>query len=271
VVVAVVVTAMVLLVNDNKKSPTAAASPTPSASSSESTDGAPNVVLTFSSVTVSPAVTGSSTTITTPPASAAATPSASTAAAAPLPQTTGPCGYSKTGNATKDVGLPPDPTPTPTVSRVVTLTSSKGPITMTLDGANAPCTVQSIAYLVGQKFYDGTTCFRLVNSGIFVLQCGDPANNGSGGPGYQVKDENLDKADYSAVGTVAMANAGAGTDGSQFFIITKDSSAGLQKAYTVIGHITAGMDIITGVADSGVAQTTAAASAPAATPSAAAS
>ena len=67
-------------------------------------------------------------------------------------------------------------------------------------------------------------------------------------PGLQIKDENLDKVDYSVVGTVAMANAGPGTDGSQFFIIYKDSSAGLGKDYTEIGTITTGMDIVQKVA-----------------------
>ncbi len=136
----------------------------------------------------------------------------------------------------------------------MSITTNKGPITMTLDAAIAPCTVQSIAYLANKGYFDNTSCFRLVTSGIFVLQCGDPANAGTGGPGYQIKDENLDKADYSVVGTVAMANAGAGTDGSQFFIIYKDSSS-LPKAYTVIGHITAGMDIVQAVAAGGVTPT----------------
>ena len=73
---------------------------------------------------------------------------------------------------------------------------------------------------------------------------------GSGGPGYESKDENLTKADYSAVGTVAMANGGPGTDGSQFFIIWKDSSS-LPKSYTEIGHVAAGMDVVQKVATAG--------------------
>jgi peptidyl-prolyl cis-trans isomerase B (cyclophilin B) len=220
VVVVLVVIVLLVVVSDQGKHKTPAAAPsTPAASASDtSTD------------------------------TASAAPSTS---AAPMPQTAGPCGYTQAGTATKNVGFPPDPTPTPTINRVVTFTTNKGPVTMTLDGATAPCTVQSIAYLVGKKLYDGTKCFRLVTSGIYVLQCGDPANTGSGGPGYEVKDESLSSADYSKVGTVAMANAGPGTDGSQFFIIYKDSSTGLQKSYTVIGQITAGMDIIQQVAAGG--------------------
>ncbi len=124
-------------------------------------------------------------------------------------------------------------------------------MTFTLDGAAAPCNVQSIAYLATKGYYDNTPCHRLVTSGIYVLQCGDPTGTGSGGPGYTAKDENLTNADYSQVGTIAMANSGADTNGSQFFIICKDSSTGLQKTYTVIGKVTAGMDIVQKVAAAG--------------------
>jgi peptidyl-prolyl cis-trans isomerase B (cyclophilin B) len=213
VVVVVIVVVMVAIIHDDKKSKsTAAASGTTTATVSD-----------------------------TPTDSAAA----STSAAAPLPHTAGPCGYSQTATtATKSYGYPPDPSPTPTTNRVMSITTNKGALTMDLDASLAPCTVQSIAYLVGQGLYDNTSCFRLVTSGIFVLQCGDPSNNGTGGPGYEVKDENLDKVDYSTVGTVAMANSGPGTDGSQFFIIYKDSSSSLGKDYTEIGKISAGMDIV---------------------------
>jgi peptidyl-prolyl cis-trans isomerase B (cyclophilin B) len=215
VVVVVIVVVMVAIIHDDKKSKTAAAAgPTTTATVSDTpTDSAPA--------------------------------STSSSAAAPVPQTAGPCGYSQTATTvTKSVGYPPDPSPTPTTNRVMSITTNKGALTMDLDASLAPCTVQSIAYLVGQGLYDNTSCFRLVTSGIFVLQCGDPSNNGTGGPGYQVKDENLDKVDYSAVGTVAMANSGPGTDGSQFFIIYKDSSTSLGKDYTEIGKISAGMDIV---------------------------
>jgi peptidyl-prolyl cis-trans isomerase B (cyclophilin B) len=217
VVVVVIVVAMVALVHDDKKSTASAA-----ASSS-----APDT------------------------SSASPTASASTTAA-PQPQTAGPCGYTQTATpATKDVGFPPDPNPTPTTNRVMSITTNKGPITMTLNAAIAPCTVQSLTYLANKGYYDNTNCFRLVTSGIFVLQCGDPANAGTGGPGYESKDENLTQADYSVPGTVAMANAGAGTDGSQFFIIYKDSSTSLGKDYTEVGTISAGMDIVQQIAAGG--------------------
>jgi peptidyl-prolyl cis-trans isomerase B (cyclophilin B) len=217
-VVLVVVGVLIAIIDDHKKSKASAAA-------------SPSVAATD---------TGS--------ASDSAAPSTS---AAPMPQTAGPCGYTQTATATKNVGFPPDPKPTPTVNRTVVFTTNKGPITLAMDGAMAPCTVQSIAYLVGKGLYNNTSCFRLVTQGIYVLQCGDPANNGTGGPGYQVKDENLDKVDYSVVGTVAMANSGPGTDGSQFFIIYKDSSANLGKSYTEIGHITTGLNIVLAEAAAG--------------------
>jgi peptidyl-prolyl cis-trans isomerase B (cyclophilin B) len=183
----------------------------------------------------SPAASGSSDT-------PSATPSTT---GPPAPKTAGPCGYTQDAQpATKDVGFPPDPSPTPTTNRVVTFDTNKGKITMNLDASLAPCNVQSIAYLATKGYYDGVGCHRLTTTGIYVLQCGDPAGNGTGGPGYETKDENLSKADYSKPGVVAMANAGPNTGGSQFFIIYQDSSAGLTKAYTQIGTITAGMDIV---------------------------
>ena len=181
--------------------------------------------------------------------SASASPSASASNASA--KTAGACGYTQGTAASKDVGIPPDPATTPTTNETLAVTTNLGALTFSLDGAAAPCNVQSIAYLASKGYFDNTTCHRLVDSGIFVLQCGDPTATGSGGPGYSVKDENLTAADYSQVGTIAMANSGANTNGSQFFIIYKDSSAGLQKAYTVIGKVTAGMDIVQKVAAAG--------------------
>jgi peptidyl-prolyl cis-trans isomerase B (cyclophilin B) len=220
-VVVVIVLAMVALIGDDKKkTPAAAASTTAPASATDTASAAPS------------------------------------SSSPPQPATTGPCGYTQTTTpATKDVGFPPDPTPTPTTNRTMTISTNQGSVAITLDATLAPCTVQSIAYLAGKSYYDNTDCFRLVTSGIYVLQCGDAANDGSGGPGYEIKDENLDKVDYSVVGTVAMANAGPGTNGSQFFIIYKDSSTGLGKDYTEIGHVTTGMDIVQKVAAGGETDT----------------
>jgi peptidyl-prolyl cis-trans isomerase B (cyclophilin B) len=193
---------------------------------------------------------------TTPAAaqpSATATPSATpTVAAAPVPTTTfakskhaiarstGPCKYAETAATqsskyTKDVGLPPDPAKTPTAAHTMTLNTNQGVISVALNAAKAPCTVQSFVYLLGKKFFDGTYCHRLTTSAsLAVLQCGDPSGTGQGGPTYQVKDEGLKGATYKR-GTVAMANAGANTNGSQFFLVYKDSQ--LPPSYTPIGTI----------------------------------
>jgi peptidyl-prolyl cis-trans isomerase B (cyclophilin B) len=170
-------------------------------------------------------------------------------------KTSGPCGYA-TADASanpdlKDVGMPPDPDPTPTATVDVEFTTNRGTIDATLDGKNAPCTVQALSYLIQQGFYDNTPCPRVVNSGIFVVQCGSGGDTTAGGPTFTIPDENLDKADYSA-GAIAMANTGAPDSGSsQFFFITKDSSAGLTKSYTVVGQVTKGLDILQQVAEGG--------------------
>jgi peptidyl-prolyl cis-trans isomerase B (cyclophilin B) len=194
-----------------------------------------------------------------PAAASTPTPSASPSPT-PTPKrppktTSGACKHAET-NATltnpdvKDVGLPPDPKTTPATGTVdFALRTSVGAITVQLDRAGAPCIVQSFTYLAGKKFFDNTKCHRLVSANIYVLQCGDPSGTGRGGPTYQIKDENLAKAKYTR-GVVAMANAGANTNGSQFFIIYKDSTS-LPKNYTVIGKVVQGMDVIDQVAKAG--------------------
>jgi len=108
----------------------------------------------------------------------------------------------------------------------------------------APLTANSALFLADEGFLSGTQCHRLTTAGIFVLQCGDPTGTGSGGPGYQLPDENLpadDAVNYPA-GTVAMANAGPGTSGSQFFIVYDDTT--LPPAYTIWGQVVQGLDIV---------------------------
>jgi peptidyl-prolyl cis-trans isomerase B (cyclophilin B) len=132
----------------------------------------------------------------------------------------------------------------------LTLSTNCGDIVVALDPA-APATVASAVYLAQQGFYDSTQCHRLTTAGIFVLQCGDPAGDGTGGPGYSVPDENLPAAgtaNYPA-GTVAMANAGPGTGGSQFFIVYDDTT--LPGDYTIWGKVTSGLDIVKEVASVG--------------------
>ncbi|NUU20545.1 MAG: peptidylprolyl isomerase, partial [Streptomycetaceae bacterium] len=103
------------------------------------------------------------------------------------------------------------------------LKTTCGDITITMDAAKAPKTVNSFNFLAEKKYFDHTQCHRLTTGGMAVLQCGDPTASGSGGPGYQFADENLAGATYPA-GTVAMANSGPNTNGSQFFLVKEAST-----------------------------------------------
>ncbi len=197
----------------------------------------------------------------------AATAAATPAAADPAPRTTkGPCQYAETPDdpPARPVGLPFDPRHQQTWNTHVVLRTSHGKITMTLDAAKAPCTVQSFEHLILHRFYNNTSCHRLTAyPTLKVLQCGDPSGTGSGGPGYQYKDElptDLppvpDRPDrvYYPRGTLAMANAGPNTNGSQFFLVYADSI--LRPNYTVFGTIDeAGMAALDAIAAGGIAPT----------------
>jgi peptidyl-prolyl cis-trans isomerase B (cyclophilin B) len=161
-------------------------------------------------------------------------------------------------------GTPPTKNLPESGTRDMTMATSQGTITIKLDVTNAPCSAASFAYLASQKFFDNSSCHRLVTSGIYVLQCGDPSGTGSGGPSYTYGHENLPSgpAGY-ATGVVAMANANdPDGNGSQFFIIYKDTptdpSTGqsvLASNFTVIGTVSAGMDVVQKVAAAGADNT----------------
>ncbi|BBA96015.1 putative peptidyl-prolyl cis-trans isomerase [Actinacidiphila reveromycinica] len=140
------------------------------------------------------------------------------------------------------------------------LQTTCGDISIALETAKAPHTVNSFKFLSDQGYFDHTKCHRLTTTGIYVLQCGDPTGQGSGGPGYTIPDENLTafgKADATSgsvtypAGTVAMANTGqAHTGGSQFFLVYKDSP--LPPSYTPFGTISkAGMKVLDKIAADG--------------------
>ncbi|RFS81105.1 peptidylprolyl isomerase [Actinomadura spongiicola] len=149
--------------------------------------------------------------------------------------------------AAKDVGKPPGkPAYTGTVQ--ATLKTNRGDVEMQLYGEKAPCTVNSFAHLAQKNYFDKTPCHRLTSGGLNVLQCGDPTGKGTGGPGYEFVNENTKGATYSE-GTLAMANSGPDTNGSQFFLVYKDSQ--LDPDYTVFGKITKGLDVLTKVAGDG--------------------
>ena len=117
--------------------------------------------------------------------------------------------------------------------------TNKGDIQLDLNPAEAPMTVNNFVALARDGYYDGVTFHRVVPR--FVIQGGDPTGTGSGGPGYQFQDEAV-KRPYKA-GTVAMANAGPNTNGSQFFICLEDQP-GLPPNYTIFGDTVAGMDVV---------------------------
>ena len=125
-----------------------------------------------------------------------------------------------------------------------TLETSHGTIEIEFYAAEAPLAVNNFVFLARDGFYDGVIFHRVVPG--FVIQGGDPTGTGRGGPGYQFRDElGHGKDDYSR-GTVAMANAGPNTNGSQFFICLKD--VGLPNQYTVFGRVTSGLEAVDAVA-----------------------
>lgn len=134
----------------------------------------------------------------------------------------------------------------------ISFTTNQGEIVIETTPSLAPLTVNAIAALAQKNYFDNTICHRLTTEGIFVLQCGDPTGTGTGGPGFTIPDENLPEAvenNYPA-GTVAMANAGPGTSGSQFFLVYQDTTLG--PDYTIWGSITSGLDILQTIASAGV-------------------
>ncbi len=119
--------------------------------------------------------------------------------------------------------------------------------------AKAPCTTNSFRHLATSGYYDNTSCHRLTTDNIFVLQCGDPTGSGSGGPGYQFGVENAPADGKYPAGTVAMARTqDPGSNGSQFFLVYKDTELPDPDGYTIFGTITKGLDVVQKVADAGV-------------------
>ena len=154
--------------------------------------------------------------------------------------------------------------PTDPAQVSASMMTNQGPVGLLLANNESPCTVNSFASLAQQKYFDGTQCHRLTTSPTLgVLQCGDPTAKGTGGPGYQFADEyptdqyppndpKLHQPVLYPRGTLAMANAGPGTNGSQFFLVYKDSE--LPPQYTVFGTIQSdGLTTLDKIAKAGVA------------------
>lgn len=211
-----------------------------------------------------PSGTHKATTSPTKSPTASATPSASTVA-----EPAHHCTYKAATPVAKKISMPPA-SPDYTGSYTATINTNLGDITFNLLNSKATCTVNSFVHLAEAGYFNNTQCHRMLTSGIYVLQCGDAyatasskltcsstSNVGSGTPGYQYASENLTHTTYPA-GVVAMANSGTATsNGSQFFIVYKDSTSGLTQngatapAYTPFATVSSGLNIVQNVAKGG--------------------
>ena len=192
-------------------------------------------------------------------ASASASASASaTSSAAAIAEPAHHCTYTATGGGKPS--LPPA-SPDYNAAYTATINTNLGKVGISLLNSKATCTVNSFVHLAAVNFFNNTQCWRLsTTGGLYMLQCGAPTATakqtlscssstlGTGGPGYQFADENLTGATYPA-GTLAMANGGANTNGSQFFLVYKNTTLGAN--YTPFGKITSGLDILQKVAKAG--------------------
>ncbi|MDQ6909510.1 MAG: peptidylprolyl isomerase [Actinomycetota bacterium] len=129
----------------------------------------------------------------------------------------------------------------PAKSYTATMVTSKGTMTIALDPSGAPKTVNNFVVLARYHYYDGVTFHRIIPG--FVLQGGDPEGTGRGGPGYRLDDE-LPKAGRYEMGSLAMANAGPNTNGSQFFVISGPDGMRLPPQYSLFGKVVAGLDVV---------------------------
>ena len=176
------------------------------------------------------------------------------------------CQYPASAEPASKPNTPPrtGKVPTDPAQVSVSMTTNQGNIGIQLDNAKAPCTVNSFASLAQQNWFNNTACHRLTTSpDLSVLQCGDPTGSGSGGPGYQFANEyptdqfqpddpQLQNPVTYPRGTLAMANAGPGTNGSQFFLVYRDSK--LPPNYTAFGKIDdTGLATLDKIAAAGVA------------------
>ncbi len=169
------------------------------------------------------------------------------------------------GSVQNQAELPPvensELVPSPTIAEARVWTGSMqvgdAALELELDGVNAPQAVSNFISLSRDGFFEGVSCHRLVTDGIYVLQCGDPSGNGSGGPGYNFGPiENAPADDSYATGSLAMARVGGDGNsmGSQFFIVYQDSRIPSDAAggYTVFGKITGGLDQLEPIISAGV-------------------
>lgn len=129
----------------------------------------------------------------------------------------------------------------PSKTYTAVLDTTLGSMTIALDAAAAPKTVNNFVVLARYRYYEGVIFHRIINS--FMCQGGDPTGTGRGGPGYKFEDE-LPAPNTYKIGSVAMANAGPNTNGSQFFIVSGPSGVGLPPQYSLFGQVTEGLDVV---------------------------
>jgi peptidyl-prolyl cis-trans isomerase B (cyclophilin B) len=203
-------------------------------------------------------------------ASASASASATTSAAA-VTEPAQHCSYTSDSNGTVVKATPPTASPDYKAAYTASINTNLGPIKIDLLNSKATCTVNSFVHLASDNFWNNTQCHRASDSdGLYMLQCGDPTAKasqklscssstlGTGGPGYEYASENLPKAGSSGsvtytAGTVAMANSGGATNGSQFFLVFKNTTLG--PDYTPFGTITSGLNILQNVGKAGTSCT----------------
>ena len=138
------------------------------------------------------------------------------------------------------------------IPRTFTFVTNCGNIVVTTVGSKAPITLTQLSTLARGGYFNNSLCHRLTTKGLYVLQCGDPTATGGGSPNFTYRDENLpaEALNNYPAGTVAMANSGPGTNGSQFFLVFADTTLGAN--YTIWGTVTQGLDIVKAIAKAGV-------------------
>jgi cyclophilin family peptidyl-prolyl cis-trans isomerase len=146
----------------------------------------------------------------------------------------------------KEYSSPPQLTIDTSKSYAATMKTDVGDIVLALEAEKAPNTVNNFVFLAREGFYDGIFFHRVISN--FMVQGGDPSGTGSGGPGYQFEDEFHSDLRHDGPGTLSMANAGANTNGSQFFI-THTATPHLDDKHSVFGKVTAGLDVLLSIPD----------------------
>ncbi len=149
---------------------------------------------------------------------------------------------------TQKFDAPPDFMIDPELTYVAKFVTNHGEFTVELDAKRAPVTVNNFVFLALYHYYDGLAFHRIIPG--FVIQGGDPVGNGTGGPGYRFRDELPKQGEYRS-GSLAMANAGPNTNGSQFFIITGPAGVGLNPAYALFGQVIEGMETVMAIESMG--------------------